>query len=93
MTWNGRAKDHMITWEYLFLRVLGHNKGLSEANNMLVTTSDVRWNLEKMPKNVPGLLNGLGAEGWELIASTDGSGRGNVGPGELFEAIFKRPKE
>lgn len=84
----------MPAWEYLFLEVTGHNRPLRQAENMLVTSSDGRWADSKMPKDIIGIVNQLGAEGWEMINSS-GGGDSNfiVTPSHYgFEAVFKRPK-
>jgi hypothetical protein len=52
----------MQQWEYLFLEVGGDGLILREAKNMRVTTSDGRWDRTKMPKDIPGVTNQLGAE-------------------------------
>ena len=86
----------MTQWEYLFLRIWGHNKNLDEAQNMIVTTSDGRWQDQKLPTDVFGLVRQLGEEGWEMV----NCGGGNVSsveprafwPRSEFEAVFKRPR-
>jgi hypothetical protein len=85
----------MTAWEYLFLEIVGHNKGLMEAQNMVITTSDGRWRRAQMPTNVIGFVNQLGGEGWEMVNSS-----GPVTyfpsyelptPGYSFHAVLKRP--
>jgi hypothetical protein len=88
----------MTKWEYLFLTIEGHNVELSNAGNMLVTTSDGRWRRERMPKNVFGIVHQLGEEGWEMVNCSGGKYMPNgypvisVWPTQSFEAVFKRPK-
>lgn len=82
----------MAGWEYLFLVIKGHNDGLDSAKNTLVWTSDGRWNETKMPKDVIGIVNSLGAEGWEMVASNGSTGERNwVAPVGGYDAVFKRP--
>lgn len=83
-----------MQWECLFLDIYGHNKQLHESQNMIVTTSDGRWNGERMPRNVMAIVNQLGADGWEMINSNgmQGVNSGAVTPAHGFQAVFKRPK-
>lgn len=66
-----------MRWEYLFLRISGRKKGKDEeralwvAEDMLVTTSDGRWNNTRMPLDTrPGGHN-------------EPTGRGRLGDGQL----------
>jgi len=77
------------------LTAVGHHESLSDARNAVVSTTDGRYWKTKMPKEaIIGVLNELGAEGWELV-STGGSTLqgGLISPGCLdgFAAMFKRP--
>jgi len=102
-----REEKDMATWEYLFLSIEGHNDTLRKAQNMLVSTSDGRWNDEKMPNDPAGLVNRLGIEGWEMVNSC-GNISSLMGVGVTpsatplahvkggaavyhFDAVFKRP--
>jgi hypothetical protein len=77
----------MAAWEYLELIIEGHNGSLGAAHNMLVTTSDGRFQNAKMPTNVKGVMDQIGADGWELVVAQGGSrGLGGLG------AWFKRPR-
>ena len=84
----------MTKWEYLILRIVGHNKELSDAQNMVVYTSDGRFDGRvRQPKDVHGLINSLGADGWEMMSSSGAAGQiGLVGvaPAWNVEAVFKR---
>lgn len=73
-----------MKWAYLFVTIHGHNKPLYEAQNMLVTTSDGRWQQTKLPADLPGFVNQLGQEGWELVRV---DGNSHIGG----EFAFKRP--
>ena len=77
----------MTGWEYLFLEVEGHNRSLDVAQNTLVTASDGRWQNTRMPKDVSGLFNQLGAEGWEMVGGSYWTLRATA-----FDAVFKRPR-
>jgi hypothetical protein len=82
----------MTKWEYLFLEIDGHNTKLKLAQNMLVTTSDGRWEKARMPKDVIGIGNQLGSEGWEMIGSSGSElDVANILPHDQFEASFRRP--
>ena len=83
----------MTAWEYLFLNVEGHNGDLLTAKNMLVTTSNGRWQGVRMPTNVIDVVNQLGAGGGEMVnsAGPTGSGYAVVTPSWKFDAVFKRP--
>jgi hypothetical protein len=77
-----------MKWEYLALEVEPHrDTGLSSAKNMLVTTSDGRYQDTQMPTDVMKILQELGSEGWEMIKSSYAV----VHPrGTGYAAIFKR---
>jgi hypothetical protein len=83
-------------WEYLFPKIVGHNKMLHEAENMLVSTSDGRWNREKMPTNPVSMVTQLGDEGWEMVQYTPGEAWARDDRGTFshsyFTAVLKRPK-
>lgn len=74
--------------EYLFLLIEGHNKPIGYADNVLVWTSDGRWNYTKMAKDVLGIVNQLGAESWEMVESSHYN-PSNSASG--YAAVFKRP--
>jgi hypothetical protein len=73
-------------WEYLWVDLRGDgDQGLSEQD-MLVTTTDGRFQGTKMPTDPIRIINELGAEGWEMVGflgSPQGMG---------ITAVFKRPK-
>ena len=82
----------MQQWEYLFLEIVGHDDTLRAARNMLVTSSDGRWQEERMPMGPASIVNQLGAEGWEMIERGAHMWMSSeTGPG--FSAVFKRPKQ
>ncbi len=88
----------MQQWEYLFLSVEGDQGPLWKEKNVVVWTSDGRWKNEKLPKAqtpITGILNQLGAEGWEMVNCGGLSGSNSyvqVLPSGDFQAVFKRPK-
>lgn len=92
------AETRAVAWEYLFLWIVGHNKPLSEADNMLVTTSDGHWDQARMATSrasIVAVLNELGRQGWEMVNSSGYVSVFNlvtpsVAPSGLFEAMFKR---
>jgi len=83
----------MTAWEYVFLDIEGHGPALDGAKNMVVTTSDGHWQRTKMPKDVRGIVNELGGEGWEMVNSSSARGMStSATPHYSFEAVFTRPK-
>jgi hypothetical protein len=85
----------MQRWEYLWLCIYGHNSDtLGGAKNIVVNTSDGRWQREKMPNDsmtVVEIVNQLGSEGWEMVSSSDWSLHYYPTPRGFFAAVFKRP--
>jgi hypothetical protein len=80
----------MTAWEYLFLRIEGHNGSLASTNNMLVHQSDGKYAGTRMRNDaatMTGLVNDLGSEVWEMVSS-----EGSVYEWTHFAVVFKRPQ-
>jgi hypothetical protein len=59
---------------------------------MRVWTSDGRWNRTKLPKDVIGIVNQLGGDGWELAHGSSSTAFSTYTPNSNdYAAVFKRP--
>lgn len=86
----------MGQWEYLFLKITTNSGDLRQGRDMLVSTSDGRWQGASMPADPISVLNTLGSEGWEMVQHMTHGGwavHGGGGPFtfDAFAAVFKRP--
>lgn len=78
----------MVAWIYLGLTIKGDRAGpLAQAKNIVVTSTDKRWQDAKMPNSptaVIDVVNSLGSEGWEMV----NGGCLTAAVGSAFEATI-----
>lgn len=89
------AKEGAVQrWEYLYLSIFGETnwdgtgRPLANSKEMLVWTSDKRYQDKKMPVDTMGIINQLGDEGWEMVEYV-----GIAFQPHCVAAVFKRPKK
>lgn len=77
----------MSSWEYVMVQCFGHNKPLGAAENILVTSSDGRFQQSKMRNDFMSIVSIYGDDGWELVQI-----EGDTVSGFYKNFYFKRPK-
>ena len=89
-----RGGGGVTGWEYLVLKIQGQQGQIDQSKNMLVTTSDGRHTDAVMPMNIMGLVNEMGAEGWEMLNADAHLGMMLLGLTSQFNVVvvFRRPR-